>query len=756
MNQCVAAWPSIRVFCFCALALFSFEAACDAQSTIALPLWPPPLEKLHGVLSRQQLTPPLRSASVTLSYSHDGQYLLWQDSSGIYVLSRQPLKMLGYIDAPYSYPARFSADSQSLIAVSFSLSYERWAVRDARRLESKELPIPDGCVDAQLSPDGALLACYRPDGNLGVLQLSTGQWIFSALLHSSDPHLTVVPVSLDLNTPFAGPFGFRLSHDMNPLANRAIYKLPMVFSPDDKTLVAGDLRDAVRVDLAERKKINFPGALQKYLAGAFAIQNDARVLVIPRGKPGEPALRSLNDGSVLATPNFKADSAHFGSDTRYLLLHDAAMRGAQIFDLENNRAVETPDNIGIDVQGGELAIAADHGGLSLYRLGERLPFASVILPLQGMLVLRSASVSPSLDKLAISIDGVGGLFQIANGQRVSSYQHVSAVNFADRGAAFLLMAGNSSTPSPPLEYAIDRVQVQGAVHARPQNKEATLAPAPQTILRLDTTTAKASSVWEGGKNLLRGGGSVFFEYSFESAEGRGLLFPQIAINPWGLFDAGAVPYILRALDPPTGKALWSRTFSGLPPVPFADPQGQRLVLSWKAKSPGALAAAKHLPAAGDVLKKAKLTDKDSFLEVVDAQTGKPVGGLLVQSGIGPADFESIFSVGEAIIFLRDGVRVQLYSMLDGQLKAKLLGVRPSANAQSNLLALQTGPQLLAIYDLNTAAKLDEQIFSDPIIYTHFSEDGQRLLVLTQNQCAFVLDMKSIRHAQSSASTVKAP
>jgi hypothetical protein len=267
---------------------------------------------------------------------------------------------------------------------------------------------------------------------------------------------------------------------------------------------------------------------------------------------------------------------------------------------------------------------------------------------------------------------------------------------------------------------------------------------------LDTTTSKASSVWEAATNLLRAGGSVLFEYFFESAEGRGLMFHT------GSFpQEGPVPYNLRALDPETGKVLWNRLFDNLPPVPFADPQGERLVLAWRAKSPGASAAAKHLPQAGNIMKKAKLADKDSFLEVLDARTGKPVGGLLVQSGTGPEGFDSIFSVGESIIFSRD-LRVQLYSMLDGQLKAKLLGVRPSASLQSNLLALQAGPELLAIYDLNTAAKLDEQIFSDPIIYTHFSGDGQRLFVLTKNQYTFALDMKNIRQPHSSLSTVKDP
>ena len=138
---------------------------------------------------------------------------------------------------------------------------------------------------------------------------------------------------------------------------------------------------------------------------------------------------------------------------------------------------------------------------------------------------------------------------------------------------------------------------------------------------------------------------MFFEYTFEGSSSGGMSLPQSAdsLQPLpqvsGAPSAGGVsfpqasgvPFHLRALDAATGKELWSRSFTGVPPIPFADPQGERLVLSWKAKSAGAWAAAKHDPALKEVLKKAKLTDHDSFLEALDARTGKSVGGVLVQS-----------------------------------------------------------------------------------------------------------------------------
>jgi hypothetical protein len=762
MNRRSEIWLStIRVSCFCSIAAVCLSVRCSGQVWSALQQTEKPPERLHGVLSRERLIPPLRSASATLKYSLDGRYLLFQDPSGIFVLSREPLKVLGYIDAPNSYVARFSGDSQSIVVVSLALSYQRRAVRDGQLLESKQLPIPDGCVDAQVSPDAELLACYRPNFSLGVLKLSTGQWIFSDVIQLvDDPHSTVVPIPLDIHSPFAGPFGFTYATDMKPLANRAIYGLPMTFSPDGSTLIAGDAGDAIRVDLAARRKTNLPAAIRTHLSGTVAIQNEARVLLIPVGNSGEPSsMRSLTDGSLLSTPNFRAASAGLATDSRYALLYDSGMPGARVFDLEGNRQLETPKNIAVDVRGGELALATDKGDLFLYRPPEREPFASVRLPLEGLPLLRSAMVAPGFDKLAVAVDGAGALFEIENGQRTSDLPQFSTANFEDAATAFLLIQGHRRGPTPPSVYSIDRVDAGGAVFAETKNGEATFAIGPQAMLRLDLPTGKTSPAWTGGEDLLRSGGPVLFEYSFEGNAGRGMLMPQagerlFSALPGGLPSQGSlslsqvigIPFRLRALDPATGKELWSRSFTGLPPIPFADPQGDRLVLSWKANGAGARGAAKHGAVAKDLLKRAKLTDHDSFVEALDAQSGKSAGGVLVQSGNGPADFDAIFSTGDAIIFSKNAVRVYVYSMLDGQLKAKLVGIRPSATAKTNLLALETDSRQLTIYDLSSGTKLDNQIFSDPIVYTHFSADGQRLLVLTENQTAFVLDMNGVRAA----------
>ena len=90
------------------------------------------------------------------------------------------------------------------------------------------------------------------------------------------------------------------------------------------------------------------------------------------------------------------------------------------------------------------------------------------------------------------------------------------------------------------------------------------------------------------------------------------------------------------------------------------------------------------------------------------------------------------------------MRVSLFSLSEGALKAKLVGNKPAANGASNLLALNDGAGKLALYDALTGAKLDQLLFPEEIAYSHFSDDGKRLFVLTQSQLAFVLDVSAVR------------
>lgn len=186
-------------------------------------------ENSQDPLSRQRLTPPLRGGA-TLRYSPNGRYLLVQDPAGVYLVSRYPLKRMLHIEAPDNYPARFSADSKVITLVSWDLQVGTWRLSDAQKIEQKVLPIKDGCLGAEISPDALSLACLRPNITLGLYRLPAGEQLVTNAFERPPIEHFLLAVQLDSRTPLAHPFGTFMSNDSKELANRGLQESRIVFT----------------------------------------------------------------------------------------------------------------------------------------------------------------------------------------------------------------------------------------------------------------------------------------------------------------------------------------------------------------------------------------------------------------------------------------------------------------------------------------------------------------------------------------------
>ena len=688
-------------------------------------------ENLHGVLSRVKLTPPLRSGLFSMRFSPNGKYLLAQDPGGVYVFSVEQLKLLVYIEADKPYHSSFTADSEAIRIVTQDWRVSTTNIENLQQLEQKTLPVKEGCLGVAVSPSGTRLACAGSDFSLRVFDLATAGEIYASPPDKdfADHAVTVVP--LDRNGVYAGPIGFVLADSWTPLADRGVPVLPLLFSPNGEELIVGSPHGGgFRIDLQTQKKRNLPSAIKDRLDFSLTWLDPDRVVALERDKRHTPKIFSLESGATLSTLPFTANSFATSSNRRYLLLHDRGASGAGIFDLAENRLLDIPENIGVDVSGSLMALLIEDGELYLYHLGDKLPYKMAHLPLGILPELRVAALDSNLKFIQIAIDGRGAVFSTTLGSRIADFPRFLAAYGGDASASFLTM------PATP----------QG----------------PARILRLDNTlrTSSPSTIASLGNDILRSGGSILLEYSFDNPLGQGMMSTGIV---WGNLPARVlgiagvvnrepgVPYQLLARDPYSGAVLWKRSFSQETPVPFPDPQGRRLVLGWRAQSQEARAAASRFPAAKEILKKAKLDEHDTFFEVLDARSGKSLGGVLVQVGNHASSFDAAFSEGDTLFLLKDGIRVSLFSLGDGALKAKLVGDEPAANGVSNLLALNQGAGKLAVYDARTGAKLDQLLFPEQIAYSHFSDDGKRLFVLTRYQLAFVLDVSGVRHLPSAPS-----
>jgi len=674
-------------------------AAATPQSAL-------PHEELRGVLSRQPLKPPLRNADVILRYSPDGRTLMVQNPSGVYLFSREPLTLHAHLAAEEVYPARFSLDSQEISVIGHGLTLNREKLPGGPILEQRELPSHDGCLDAELAPGAEFFACLTPALNLVIYRLSSDELIFSVSSEQMNSPNRIVYIPLDPDIAFPSPFGFLLANNWDSMANKGRTFISMNFSPDGKMLLVRNEWEAFTVDLTTRRKTSLAGWLHKRLQASFAMQNDERVLIASGEKEASPVIVSLKTGGIIGNPSFKADIVRLATNPRYALLSDAGSPGVRVFDLEQNRELDPPTNLSVDIFGNEMAVLNERGSLFVYHVGEKLPFLAADLPLDSLPVLRAAAVTPALDRIALSVDGNSAAFKVATGERTYTGPRFSAAEFPDQTSAYLLLPRNGINPPRVLQVAL--------------------------------ASGRTTHAWSGGKDHLRSGGPVLLEYALAVPLRHRLVTQQ-----------NDIPYRLRALDPATGKELWKREFFETGPVPFADPQGDRLVLGWNATSPHAASAAKRIPSVWEIFKHAKISKLDSYFEILDARFGKSVGGVLIQVGSGPASYDAAFSAGDALFLLKDRKRVSVYSLLDGRLEARLVGGIPTANAENNLFAIEEGPGRLFIYDLATVTKLEQQFFSEAIAYIHFSVDGNRLLVLTRHQVAYVLDLSAVRTARSS-------
>src|SRR5215213_5713308 len=185
-------------------------------------------ESLHGVLSKLELSPPLRSDIIHLRFSPDGAYVLAQDEAGINVLSREPFAPLFRIDTEFdTYYANFSPNSKEVVFYSDNLRVERWSIAEAQRSDVKEVVLRKGCLQTQLSPDGKLLACLDPDFNLTLIRVETGDTVWTKNEFYEPDYYQALSIYTQL----------RLRADDSSDLNLGI--INMKFSPDGRYFVAG-------------------------------------------------------------------------------------------------------------------------------------------------------------------------------------------------------------------------------------------------------------------------------------------------------------------------------------------------------------------------------------------------------------------------------------------------------------------------------------------------------------------------------------
>jgi len=364
-------------------------------------------EQLHGVLSRARLFPPLRGMPHQIRFSPDGKYLLVQLESGIYVLNRRPLETQTWIRAPDILPARFSADSKTLVLATRSLVITRWNLEDNRKLDERILKTRDGCLGSELSIHGELAACLDPSLALELYRTDTGERVFAEPAFTDQEKMAAGIEFVPRNeaTAYAEPLGYRGVNTLEDLADRELFGVRFLFSPEMRFLVLNRLhRSTVCVDVNARRKISCPGIIKNRWNATICFVAPDQIAVLDPDDPEKSQIAEFPGGRLLTKLPLAARTATATTQSRYLIARrNDKPDEVRLFDVDSGRVLKAQEDALMDITGGTLALYSRQGEVTLANVADDKLEARTILPPPWLPTLRVANASLNLEDMAVSM-----------------------------------------------------------------------------------------------------------------------------------------------------------------------------------------------------------------------------------------------------------------------------------------------------------------------------------------------------------------
>ena len=463
------------------------------------------------------------------------------------------------------------------------------------------------------------------------------------------------------------------------------------FSPDSHYFAASSrTKEEVVMDLTTERKISVSGPVHAAMEYSFTFLAPNRIVGVNTFKPQDSPVVEFPIGKILDHVPLGGNSIVAASNPKIILvrpLKDFAVGG---FDLEQKKFVYSSRVSATDAWGDIVASERLNGEIAFYKLSETKALSTLQLPVGKLGLLRTFLASSDLKWVALSGKMRGGVWNIDTTDR-----------------AFYLRSFQNAYYAPNSTFYLDFPEFGKA------GREL-------VVLSPSTNQSKSRPV-EKDDNL------TFF--------GSVLLRTKNDGKNHALHG-----FSLEALDIATLKPLWTRTFPKQGPSVSGSASNGEIIFTWQARAEGLRAELSHNPNLQNLWNKENPKESDYFLEILDARDGSISGGAVVRTGKYSFLPEQKNSAGGWLVVTDNRNRVLLYSNSTGQQKAKWFGYRPQISKKGDRLCLTNGRGRLIIYDLHTLKQSAEFLFSNHVSAYNFSEDGNRLLVLTDDQTVFVLDV----------------
>jgi len=642
-------------------------------------------EQLRGVFSTAKLDPPLQSDIRQIRFSADGKYLLAQDESTIFVMTREPFAAQFTIYAPDAHPASFTPDSESIVFYTENLRVESWSVADRVRNSASEVTISHGCLQTELSPNGKYLACYGEEFDLTLYDVASGSQVFQ-------------------KKNFYTPRTFReflILFLARLLAEGSVHIIEMHFSPDERYFLAGALdTSTIDVDVNSMQTVSMPGSVRALLLHDFTFLGSDKIAGVDSYNPKNSGIVKFPSGESLqkfALGEQKLDAA---ANNRYLILRPIKDHPVGVMDLQSNKVVLSTDKESLDIFGDYYVRERTDGDLGMISITEQKEISRLKLPLGQLGNLRAFAISPNLRWMAISEKSRGGVWDLLEQKRV-----------------FYVRGFRAAEVSPEGMVDADFPEYQGT---------------KRSMAHLEPVSRRIDKGIEIGDAKISQFGSVLIRTTHNGKD-----------------DWKPRNLSLEGLDLKNNGVLWSHTYPKDAPTILSNRTEGNLVFSWPANSDGAKLEIRNNADLSQRWPKLDASNEDYFLEVVEPKTGKITGASFVRTNKGAFRIREAESAGDWLVASDSSNRLLIYSLKTGEQTGILFGRRPVVSPSAPLLAAENESGQLSLYDLNKLERRERYVFTSPIAYTYFAADNQRLFVLTGNQSAYFLMLPKAEAAAAS-------
>jgi len=660
-------------------------------------------------MATRVLRPPLQEPFRVLRFSPDGRYILAQDSSGIDVLTRQPLALAFRIEAPAdALPVQFTPDSRSLVFGTPGLRVEQWDV-ESRQVTATEVTVENGCAQSLLSPDGRTLACltYSPDRlnwSLMLVDVGSGDTIAEK---KSFPNLEQWNSfeSIILALSFQG---FRVS---------------MGYSTDGRFFLAhSPTGENFAYDLASRQPIPVKGVLSDLVATTFAFIGPDRIVGMAGDQGAKSAIAKFPSGEIVQKVQFGNATPSAATDGKYFIVRPTAVGAVGAFDVGAGRLVRGSKSSAFDVCDGVFLNQRPDGSIALYGASGNDPTAAITLPKSLLGTVRTVGVSGDLNRLAIAVGDHCSIWNLQTGNIVVNLRGFRGADFEPPDVLFAEFPKSGDVP--PSIAKID-------MGARSMGVEVDLGHG------LPDQWGRYLLAWRPitGKGSVEGN-AVSMESDPDNGDAAGLFWAGI----FGSLVSWRQNWQLDVSDARTGAVLWSRKFPKLAPDTSSDPRAETISLIWRGNEPGAQEDADLDPQSRSRF--AGTRAEDQFIEFLDIATGKTTASLRVDTHNRTFRILAANLGGDAAVLGDNLNRLLIYSVSNGARKAILFGHLRAISPDGNILCYENSVGREILYDLRSDSPIGEDDLPERVSFARFGGDSRSFLVMTADQVAYLLRVPS--------------